>query len=96
MSRTNFDASQTTARRRQLALYAWRQSNTYPENPTSSDPEQQPSRGNKGNGPTMDVGVSASLGALLVGQSPPNDPWSPCGCNPNVTLQGDVKNSPAK
>ena len=90
MSRTNTDASLTTARRRQLALYAWREEDQAPKT------EQRPSYGFRNTGPTMDVPVSVYVGAQLVGQAATNTTSSTCGCSTSVTLQGDVKASPAK
>ena len=96
MSSTNFDASLTTARRRQLALYAWRKEEQYPQNPRSLHTEQRPSYGSRGVGSTMDVPVNAYVGAQLVGQAPSTNPSSECGCSSGVTLQGDVKNAPGR
>jgi len=84
------DASLTTARRRQLALYAWRQDDQYPQNPQSKNAEQAPSHGNRGTGPTSTVPVDAAIGAALVGQTNGGQ----CGCSGSVLLQGYVKSSP--
>jgi hypothetical protein len=82
------DASLTTARRRQLTLFSWRNAQAVVKT------EQAPSYGWKSTGPTMDVSVSAYVGAQLVGQSvQPVD--GVCGCSSAVTLQGYVKQSPA-
>jgi hypothetical protein len=81
------DASLTTARRRQLTLFSWRNAQTVKS-------EQAPSNGWRNTGPTMDVPVAAYVGAQLVGQSvQPVD--GVCGCSSAVTLQGFVKQSPA-
>lgn len=90
MGTTIRDASLTTARRRQLALYSWRLSNQYPQNPQSIRPEQANSAGFQQAGPTSDVPTNARLGAALVGQTP----GATCPCT-NVTLQGYDKKSPA-
>lgn len=89
MGVTNRDASLTTERRRQLALYGWRQSTNYPTNGTVR-PEQANSLGFQGAGPTGDVPVDARLGAILVGQKSAN-----CACSTAVTLQGYDKKEPA-
>jgi hypothetical protein len=90
MGVTNRDASLSTQRRRQLALYAWRLSNQYPQNPQSIRPEQANSAGFQQAGPTGDVPTNARLGAALVGQTP----GASCPCT-GVTLQGYDKKSPA-
>lgn len=84
MSTTIRDASLTTARRRQLALYAWRQ------NPQNVRPEQDGSK-EQSCGPTSTVAVSAYLGAQLIGQTA----GGTCACSPATTLQGYDKKSPA-
>jgi len=76
------DASLTTARRRQLALYTWRSNNQ------TLRAEQRASNGNKGYGFTADVAVAALIGAQLIGQS------GSCACSTAVTLQGYDKKSP--
>ncbi len=91
MGVTNRDASLTTARRRQLALYAWRAANQYPQNPQSIRPEQASSKGFNNTGATADVAPNAYLGAQLIGQTSPG----PCACSGAVTLQGYDKKSPA-
>jgi hypothetical protein len=81
---TNRDASNTTVRRGQLALYTWRQSNTttvYPEQATNS----------MNLGPSASVPAQAYVGAQLVGQTNGGQ----CGCSTAVTLQGYDKKSPA-
>ena len=102
MPTTNFDASLTTARRRNLANYGWRLNDNYPSNPISLNPEQAPSSGFRGTGPSSEVPLSAKLGAILAGQ--PNVNVNPTtaaacnttgGCSASVTLQGFVRNSPA-
>ncbi len=89
MSCTIRDASLTTARRRQLALYAWRQSDQYPQNPQSIRPEQGGTTSEQQCGSTSDVSVAARIGAQLVGQS------GSCSCSSAVTLQGYDKKAPA-
>jgi len=79
---TNRDASLTTKRRSQLALYGWRTGSQFPQNPQSVVPEQK----NVGSG----VAVDAYIGAQLVGQA------GSCACGPNVTLKGYAPNSPGK
>lgn len=95
MSSTNRDASLTTARRRQLALYSWRRSDNYSGNPSTNKSEQRPSYGNRQTGATGDVPVQTYVGAQLVGQAPgaTNDASTGCGCaSINVTLAGYSKN----
>ncbi len=89
MSITIRDASLTTARRRQLALYSWRLSDQYPQNPQSVRPEQAATTFQQA-GPTGNVPTNARLGAALVGQTP----GASCPCV-GVTLQGYDKKSPA-
>lgn len=96
MPTTVTDASLTTARRRQLALYSWRAADQYSYNPQTLKREQGPAQGSKGTGPTRDASLGAALGAALVGQA--TQPTSEsCNCStPNlVTLQGFVKQTPA-
>ena len=102
MPTTNFDASLTTARRRQLANYGWRLNDQYSYNPQTLNPEQAPSHGSRGTGPSSEVPLSAMLGAMLAGQ--PNANVNPSatatcnttgGCSASVTLQGFVRKSPA-
>jgi hypothetical protein len=91
MGVTNRDASLTTARRKQLALYAWRSANQYPQNPQSVRPEQADSKGFNNTGPTSQVSTNAYIGAQLIGQST----GGVCACSGSVTLQGYDKKSPA-
>jgi hypothetical protein len=86
---TNRDASNTTMRRGQLALFGWRQSYNYPAAPTTVWPEQATNSMNQG--PTSTVPLNAYVGAQLVGQTNGGG----CACNTNVTLQGYDKKSPA-
>ena len=88
MSTTIRDASLTTARRRQLALFGWRQIDQYPQNPQTAKAEQAPSSGNKGTGPSASIPLEVKVGAILVGQS------GSCVCNNNVSLAGYAKVSP--
>ena len=102
MPTTDFSASLTTARRRQLTLYSWRLNDQYSQNPVTKISEQAPSHGNRGTGPSSQVPLDARLGAILAGQ--PNNnvfpnvaascPATACATAP-VTLQGFVRNSPA-
>ena len=87
MSTTIRDASLTTARRRQLALYAYRQVVS-----VGAGTEQAPSMGNIGTGPSAEVPTNVRLGALLIAQTAQ---VNTCGCSPNTTLQGYDKKSPA-
>jgi len=89
MGVTNRDASLTTARKRQVALYGWRLGTNYPANPTTVKKEQAPSSGAKETGPTGDVPTAAFVGAQVVGQTPGA---CPCG---QFTYQGYDKKSPA-
>jgi len=91
MSVTNTSASLTTHRRRQIALYAWRNADQYSYNPLTKKAEQAPSQGSQGTGPSRGVALSAFVGAQLVGQTA----TQPCGCGPNTTYQGYVKQAPA-
>jgi hypothetical protein len=86
---TNRDASNTTMRRGQLALYTWRQSYNYPAGTTTVFPEQATNSMNQG--PTSVVPLNAYVGAQLVGQTNGGN----CGCSTAVTLQGYDKKSPA-
>jgi hypothetical protein len=91
MGVTNRDASLTTSRRRQLALYAWRADNQFPQNVQSVRPEQATSKGFNNTGPSAEVAPNAYLGAQLIGQTA----GGACACTPAVTLQGYDKKSPA-
>lgn len=99
MPTTDFSASLTTARRRQLTLYGWRLNDNYPTNPISLSPEQAPSHGARLTGPSAEIPLAVYQGAILAGQ--PNNNVNPglapsCGtCNASITLQGFVRNSPA-
>lgn len=73
----NRDASLTTARRRQLSLFGWRNNGN-----TGVKTEQAPAHGNQGVGSTNDVPVGVKLGAQLAGQS------GVCACLPAISLQG--------
>jgi hypothetical protein len=88
MSSTNRDASNTTMRRGQLALYTFRQNNV--SNGTPIYPEQS---GNSMNlGPNAAVPAQIYVGAQLLGQTNGN---GGCACTTAVTLQGYDKKSPA-
>lgn len=89
MSSTNFDASLTTQRRKQIALYGWRRGVQYPENPTTVKPEQAPAM-TPNAGPTSSVGLNVYMGAQLIGQTP-----GACPCSASATLAGYVKKAPA-
>jgi hypothetical protein len=91
MGVTNRDASLTTARRRQIALYAWRAANQFPQNPQSVRPEQAVSHGNNNAGPSATVPLNYQVGAQVIGQST----GGVCACSGSVTLQGYDKKSPA-
>lgn len=90
MGTTNRDASLTTIRRGQLALFTYRQSINYPANANGVRSEQTP--GSMNLGPSADVSAQAYLGAQLIGQTAPSDS---CACSTAVTLQGYDKKSPA-
>jgi hypothetical protein len=95
MPTTVRDASLTTARRRQLALFGWRTADQYSSNPQTWKREQPPSNGARGVGPSGIIPLNAFLGANLVGQV--NQPsGTTCQCStPNaITLQGYVKQEP--
>lgn len=85
MGVTNRDASNTTARRAQLALYAFRQSINAA--PTAARSEQP--RTSAFIGPTAVVPTEAYIGAQLVGQA-----GAGCACSSAVTLQGYDKKGP--
>ncbi len=89
MSTTNRDASETTRRRGQLALYTWRVENNFTTTPTGARPEQATNSMNLG--PSSTVPLNAYVGAQLIGQTSGNG----CGCTTSVTLQGYDKKSPA-
>lgn len=93
MGVTNTSASLTTYRRRQIALYAWRNNDQYSYNPQTRKAEQAPSHGSQGTGPSRGVSLNALVGAQLVGQTA--SPADPCGCDSNTTYQGYVKQAPA-
>jgi hypothetical protein len=92
MSSSIRDASLTTARRRQLALYAWRNSDQYSYNPQTLKREQTVGSGNQ-SGPSGEVATQAFVGAQLAGQA---GDLGPCGCSSNVTLRGYAKNEPGR
>jgi len=99
MPTTNFSASLTTARRRQLTLYGWRLNDQYSYNPISKSAEQAPSMGSRLTGPSAEIPLAVYQGAILAGQ--PNNNVNPgavpnCNsCSSTITLQGFVRNSPA-
>lgn len=95
MPTTVTDASLTTARRRQLTLFSWRNGQQYSYNPRTQKNEQAASGGSKGTGPTLDVVVAAKVGGALIGQEAPSNSQQ-CPCDSSVTLQGYVKQSPAQ
>jgi len=102
MPTTNFDASLTTARRKQLALFSWRQNDQYSYNPQTKNAEQVPSHGARGTGPSGQTYTDIIQGGFLLGQlnSNVNPGATPAcstasGCSASVTLQGFVRNSPA-
>jgi len=90
MPSTVTDASLTTARRRQLALFAWRNADKLSQ---SIRTEQVGSRGYRSTGPSEDIPLQAYLGAQLVGQKV-QPSGGECGCSSAVTLQGFVRQSP--
>ncbi len=91
MGVTNRDASLTTLRRGQLALYTYRKGIQYPApNPSGTRFEQTP--GSMNLGPSAEVSVQSYLGAQLIGQTAPS---ASCACSTAVTLQGYDKKSPA-
>ena len=88
MSTTIRDASLTTARRRQFALYGWRNSVGLYADPTTAKTEQAASNA-KGDGPSSDITLNVHIGALVRAQTPGG-----CPCGP-ATLAGYSKSSPA-
>jgi hypothetical protein len=95
MSSTFTGASLSTARRRQLALFTWRNSDQYSYNPQTRVMEQRPSYGNQNCGSSAEVPLNARIGAQLVGQQAGAGAGT-CACTTAVTLQGYVKQSPAQ
>jgi hypothetical protein len=102
MPTTNFDASLTTARRKQLTLYGWRLNDQYSYNPQTKNAEQAPSAGARGTGPSGQTYTDVIQGGFLTGQTNANaNPGATAtcnttgGCSASVTLQGFVRNSPA-
>jgi hypothetical protein len=83
MPTANRDASLTTARRRQVTLFGWRNNGG-----TGVKNEQSPTNGIQGMGPTVDVTVGVGLGLQLVGQS------GVCACSSAISLQGYDKRAP--
>lgn len=95
MPTTNLDASLSTYRRRNLALFTWRFADGYPAGPFQSiRPEQASGNGFRQSGPSAFIPLEVKLGAQLTGQLQAQ-PNTTCQCNGLVTLQGYVKNSPA-
>jgi hypothetical protein len=100
MSTTNFSASLTTARRRQLTNYGWTLNDNYPVNPVSTYPFQREAFGSKNNGASAEMVQSVIQGAILTGQPNTNvypNAVSGCPktCTAGVTLQGFVRNTSA-
>lgn len=89
MSTTVFDASLSTARRRQLALYTWRVNNIVP----GSD-KYAPEQPGVQSGPRSSVPVDVTQGARLIGQQIGQNHGN-CTCGSDVTLAGDVRKAPA-
>jgi hypothetical protein len=89
MGVTNRDASLTTRRRGEIALYAWRAANNYPANPPGPRREQTATSMNLG--PSAEIPLKYKEGAQLIGQT--NN--GVCGCTQNFTYQGYDKKSPA-
>lgn len=94
MPTTFTGASLSTERRRQLALFTWRNSDQYSYNPRTKVMEQRPSYGNQNCGFSSTVPLNAKIGAQLVGQQAGAGNGT-CACTSSVTLQGYVKQSPA-
>lgn len=88
MSTTIRDASLTTLRRKQFALYGWRNSVGLYETPMTTKKEQA-SSSFQGNGSSADVTLNVRVGAFVRAQTPGG-----CPCGP-VTLAGFTKSSPA-
>jgi hypothetical protein len=83
MPNANRDASLTTARRRELTLFSWKNNGN-----TGVKQEQAATNGFQGVGSTASVPLSAKLGAQLAGQS------GECGCSSAISLQGYDKHAP--
>jgi hypothetical protein len=85
MSNTIRDASLTTARRRQIANYGWRNGVGLYGNPSTVKKEQAYAS-SKGDGPSSDVRLSVLVGAQVIGQTK-----DACACSATSvppTLQG--------
>jgi len=80
MGVTITDASLSTARRRQLCLYAWRTGTGYP-NGYGVKKEQADGNGFKASGPSAEVPLNVRVGCLVSAQ--------------NNGLAGFVRKSPA-
>ena len=87
------DASLTTARRRQLALFTFTQD--LAANPSSLHRVQGPPNGAKLSGSSGDVLTNITVGGQLVGQQAGAGQGT-CGCSSDVLLAGFRKNSPAQ
>lgn len=94
MPTTFTGASLSVERRRQLALFAWRQGDQYSYNPQTRIAEQRPSMGSQNCGPSGSVVLGQRLGGQLIGQQAGAGNGT-CACTTAVTLQGYVKQSPA-
>ena len=83
MGVTITDASLSTARRRQLCLYAWRTGTGYPTNPSQFGAKKEQAYGNgfKASGPSAEVPLNVKVGCLVSAQ--------------NNGLAGFVRKSPA-
>jgi len=95
MPTTFTGASLSVERRRQLALFAWRNADQYSYNPLTRISEQRPSQGNQGCGPSAHVVLAQLIGGQLIGQQA-GAARGTCACTTAVTLQGYVKQSPAQ
>lgn len=83
MGVTITDASLSTARRRQLCLYAWRQGTGYPTSPAQFGAKKEQAYGNgfKASGPSAEVPLNVKVGCMVATQG--------------NGLQGYVRSSPA-
>ena len=88
MPTTIMDASLTTARRRQFALFGWRNSVGLYATPTTVKSEQSPSNA-QGYGASSEVTLNVRVGGYVRAQTPGG---CPCG---QATYAGFRKNSPA-
>ncbi len=94
MGTANRDASETSRRRAQLALYGFRREVNYPQNALPGRPEQPRTSGFEG--PSSTVPVWAYLGAQLVGRQGVAASGGDCGCPASLQTQLYDKRAPGQ